>query len=186
MQNLNYLVFSLLSMYENTSNANLCGHLLESFCYNRSIRCRLKKFDSVNFHLLRQLTWKCKTFGPLWTTSATMFENANNHLIKTLTGSVNTCSLIVSCYIRKRQLEGFEVKVDHLKVYIENLRKKPTGIKEGLCLERNNFYFKPKKSFLKPFPSVDIEGAFILIFRIIQDQDQTPTVLLLSKRTFKP
>ena len=28
MQNLNYLVFSLRSMYENTSNTNLCGHLL--------------------------------------------------------------------------------------------------------------------------------------------------------------
>ena len=145
MQNLNYLVFSLRSLYENTSSANLCGHLLEAFCYNMSFRYLLKKFDSINFHLLRHLAWQCKTFGPLWTTSATMFENANNHLIKTLTASFNTCSLIVSRYIRNRQLESFEVKDYHLKAYIENLRRRPTGITEDLCLERNNFYYETQK-----------------------------------------
>ena len=36
MQNLNCLVFSLISMYENTSKASFCGHLLEAFC----IKCR--------------------------------------------------------------------------------------------------------------------------------------------------
>ena len=51
-----------------------------------------------------------------------MFKNANNHLIKPLTGSVNTCSLIASRYILKRQLEGFEVKDGYLKAYIEDLR----------------------------------------------------------------
>ena len=46
-------------------------------------------------------------------------------------------------------------------------------------LRKKQFFFmKPKKSFLKPVCSVGIEGAFILIVRIIQDQ--TPTVLLLS------
>ena len=105
-------------------------------------------------------------------------------MIKTLTGSVNTCSLIVSCFIRNRQLEGFEVKDDHLKAYIENLRKKPTGITEGLRLERNNFYYETQEKFPEALFSVDIESNFIFIFRIIQDQ--TPTVLLLSMRTFKP
>ena len=162
MQNLNYLVFSLRSLYENTSNANLCGHLLEAFCYNMSFRYPLKKFDSINFHLLRHLAWQCKTFGPLWTTSATMFENANNHLIKTLTGSVNTCSLIVSRYIRNRQLESFEVKDDHLKAYIENLWRRPTGITEDLCLERNNFYYETQKKFPEARLFCRYRGRFYL------------------------
>ena len=71
-----------------------------------------------------------------------MFENANHQLIKPLTGSVNTCSFIVSRYIRNRRIASFEVKDDHLKAYIENLRKKRTGITEDLCLERNNFYYE--------------------------------------------
>ena len=110
IQNLDYLAFSLRSMYESVSQASLCGHILEAFCYNMSFRYPLKKYDSINYHFLRHLAWQCATFGPLWTTSATMFENANNHLIRTLTGTVNTCSLIVSRYIRNRQLGSFETK----------------------------------------------------------------------------
>ena len=147
MQNLDYLVFSLRSMYEYTSNANLCGHLLEAFCYNMSFPYPSKKFDSINFHLLRQQAWQCKRFGLLWTTSATMFENAKNHLIKTLTGGANTFSLIVSLYIRNQHLENFKLKDDHLKSYIENLMKKTTGIMEDLCLERNNFYYETQEKF---------------------------------------
>ena len=94
-------------------------------------------------------TWPggAKHLAPLWTTSATMFENANNHLIKTLTGSVNTFSLIVSLYIRNQHLENFKVKDDHLRSYIENLMKKTTGITEDLCLERNNFYYETQEKF---------------------------------------
>ena len=110
IQNLDYLAFSL----ESVSNASICGHHLEAFCYNMSYRYPLKKFDSINFFLVSHLAWQCTTFGSLWTTSATMFENANNHLIRTLIGTVNTCSLIVSRYIRNRQLGSFETKKDNL------------------------------------------------------------------------
>ena len=85
IQNLDYLAFSLRSMYESVSNASICGHLPEAFCYNMSFRYPLKKSDSIIFHLLRHLAWQCTTIGQLWTTSATMFEIANNHLIRTLT-----------------------------------------------------------------------------------------------------
>ena len=39
------------------------------------------------------------------------------------------------------------MKDDHLKAYIENLRKKPTDITEDLCLERKNFYFETQEKF---------------------------------------
>ena len=95
LQDLNYLIFELRSMYEIVDEAKFCSYLLEVFCCNMSIRYPLKKFDSINFHLLRHLAWQCKFFGALWTTSATMFESANNHLIKTLNGTFNTFSLII-------------------------------------------------------------------------------------------
>ena len=112
LQNLNYLIFALRSMYEIVDEDKLCGYLLEVFCYNKSIRYPLKKFDSIIFHLTRHLAWQCKFFGPLWTTPATMFESANNHLIKTSTGTVNTCSLIFKRYIRNSQFNSMEVRTD--------------------------------------------------------------------------
>ena len=124
-------------MYESVSQASLCGHLLEAFCCNMSFRYPLKKIDSINYHLLRHLAWQCTTFGLLWNTSATMFENANNHLIRTLTGTVNTCSLIVSRYFRNRQIGSFETKEDNLTCFIEKLKNKPSDFKEDLCVERN-------------------------------------------------
>ena len=140
LQNLNYLIFALRSMYETVDEAKLCGYLLETFCYNMSILYPLKKFNSIYFHLLRHLAWQCKFVGPLWTTSATMFESANNHLIKTLTGTVNTCSLIVKRYIRNRQFDSMEVKNDNLTGFFEALRGKPSGFKDDFSMKRNNVF----------------------------------------------
>ena len=42
LQSLNYLVFSLRSMYESDAEAEFCGYLLEAFCYNMSLRYPLK------------------------------------------------------------------------------------------------------------------------------------------------
>ena len=91
-----------------------------------------------------------------------MFENANNHLIKTLTGNVSTCSSIVSRYIRNRQLESFKVKDDHRKAYNENLRKKPTGITEDLFLERSHFYHETQEKFPEDRLFCRYRGRFFL------------------------
>ena len=124
LQNLKYLIFALRSMYESVDEAKLCGYLLEAFCYNMSIRYPLKKFDS------------------------TMFESANNHLIKTLTGTVNTCSLIVKRYIRNRQFDSMEVKNDNLTGFLEALRGKSSGFKDDFSMKRNNV----PSNFQKQFP----------------------------------
>ena len=162
IQNLDYLAFSLRSMYESVSNANICGHLLEAFCYNMSFRYPLKKFDSINFYLLRHIAWQCTTFGPLWTTSATMFENANNHLIRTLTGMVNYCSLIVSRYIRNRQLGSFETKEDNLTCFIEKLKNKPSEFKEDLCVEKNEIFNETQAEY----PEAHLFGRFRGLFHL--------------------
>ena len=101
---------------------------------------RYKKCDKINFHFLRHLPWQCRTFSPLWNTSATVFKNANSHLIKILTKSVNNCCLIVSRYVQNRQPESFKVNDDHLKIYTENVRRKSTGITDDLCSERNYLF----------------------------------------------
>ena len=156
-------------MYEIDADAEFCGYLLEAFCYNMSIRYPLKKFDSINFHLLRHLAWQCKFFGPLWNTSATTFEKANNHLIRTLTGTVKKCSPIVKRYIRSRHFDSLEVKDDNLTGFLETLRG------ETKCT----------KIFKASFPelscSEDIEPNLIWTANYTQDLNQT---VLLRERNF--
>ena len=64
----------------------------------------LRKIDSINFHLLRHLSWQTEFFGPLWCTSASMFESANHHLVQPVTGTVNTCKLLAQRYVRNKKI----------------------------------------------------------------------------------
>ena len=60
---------------------------------------------SINLHLLRLgLAWQCKTFGPYWTTSASLFESVNHYLIRPVTGSLNTFKLFVHRYVREKEV----------------------------------------------------------------------------------
>ena len=149
-----------------------------------SIRYPLKKFDSINFHLLRHLAWQCKFFGPLWTTSATMFESANNHLIKTLTGTVNTCSLIVKRYIRNRQFDSMEVKNDNLTGFLEASRVNQAALKtisqwsETMCSQIFKSYFPRLVCF------ADTEENSTWTANCIQDLKQTVLFHFLRRTKF--
>ena len=183
LQSLNYLVFSLRSMYESDADAEFCGYLLEAFCYNMSLRYPLKKFESINFHLLRHLAWQCTFFGSLWPTSATMFESANNHLIRTLTGTFNTCSLIVKRYIRNRHFDALEVKDDNITGFLETLRGKQSSLNEDYSMKQNEVY----ENFQSKFPgawlqiSADIEANLIWTANYTQDLNQTVLFLFLRR-----
>ena len=59
---------------------------------------------SMNFSLVRHISWQADGFGLLWCTSASTFQPANHHFIRTLTGSVNTCKLIIQRYLRNREI----------------------------------------------------------------------------------
>ena len=138
LRDLNYLVFSLRSLYETSEHSALCGILLEAFCRNLHFKYPGRNFESINFHLLRHLAWQCETFGPLWTTSASLFESANHYLIRPVTGTLNTCKLLVQRFIRNRELLTSELENDSLKPFIEDLFGRKRLVKDDYCLVKTS------------------------------------------------
>ena len=70
------LVFALRELYESNENTELADKLLNKFCVSVNEKTE-KKMDFNNFRLLRHLGWQVKNIGPLFVTSAAMFESAN-------------------------------------------------------------------------------------------------------------
>ena len=87
IEDLNNLVFAVRSLYESNNEADMCDSLLNVFCLSMSEKTN--QFESINFHLLRQLRWQAKKIGPLFASSASMFESANHRVICPLTATVN-------------------------------------------------------------------------------------------------
>ena len=116
-QDLFHLVFALKFLYETNADADLCYDLLENL-YKFERKKSPEIFRVNQFHLLRHLAWQAKTFGPLWVTSAMAFESANHHLIRPVTGTLNTCKLLAQRYIRNKELENAIVENDCLKLLL--------------------------------------------------------------------
>ena len=135
-------------------------------------KIRLHYFPSSNF------------FGPLWTTSATMFESDNNHLIRTLTGTVNTCSLIVKRYIQNRHLDALEVKDDNLTGFLETLRGKQSSLTEDYSMKQNEVY----ENFQSKFPRARLfcryRGNFYLDSQFYSRSESTVLFLFLRRTKF--
>ena len=77
-----------------------------------------------------------------------MFKSANNNLIRTLTGTVSTCSLIVKRYIWNRHFDALEVKDDNLTGFLQTLRGKQSSLKEDYSMKQNEVY----ENFQSKFP----------------------------------
>ena len=80
--------------------------------------------ESINFHLLRHLGWQAKNIGPLFTTSAAMFESANRLLIAPLTGTVNQCQLMVWRFVRAKMIAKMSFKDECLTEMLTNFHEK--------------------------------------------------------------
>ena len=116
------LVFSIRELFESSNNANLCDQLLNEFYL--SMADKTNKIESINFHLLRHLGWQAKNIGPLFTTSAAMFESANRLLIAPLTGTVNRCQLMVWRFVRAKMIAKMSIKDDCLTEMLTNFHEK--------------------------------------------------------------
>ena len=86
---------------ESNNEADMCNSLLNGFCLSTSEKT--DQFESINFYQLSHLGWQAKNIGPLFPSSASMFESANHRVIFPLTGKVNHCQLLVTRY---RKTEG--------------------------------------------------------------------------------
>ena len=116
------LVFSIRELFESSDNADLCDQLLNEFCL--SMADKTNKMESINFHLLRHLGWQAKNIGPLFTTSAAMFESANRLLIAPLTGTVNQCQLMVWRFVRAKMIAKMSIKDDCLTEMLTSFHEK--------------------------------------------------------------
>ena len=106
---------------------------------------KTEKMDTINFHLLRHLSWQVENVGPLFTTSAAMFESANRLLIAPLTGTVNHCQLMVCRFLRAKLVSKMEVEDDSMSSMIKVIRE-PTKFDENFSFtegqETQNFKSK--------------------------------------------
>lgn len=116
VKDLKRLVLSLRQIYESADQVKSirADTLINKFCRNMADRYPNGKFESHNFHSLRHLAWQARNIGPLWVSSASMFESANHFLALPFTGTVNHCELLVSRYIRRLSLHSTVVKEDRI------------------------------------------------------------------------
>ena len=82
-----------------------------------------EKVFSSNIHALNHLTWQVGCFGPLWCTSAMMFESANYLLKCKFTGTVNHLKLLVERYARSKMSSQEVPRADRLQDLCFSLRK---------------------------------------------------------------
>ena len=150
------------SLYDSNRNSSFCGLLIEAFCKNIHFKFPSRPFESIKFHLLRHLAWQCETIGPLWTTSAFLFESANHFLIKPVTGTVKTCKFLVQRYIWNREVSTSELAVDPLNSFIRNLVGTEKRIKDDHGLLKTNC----TQELSEQFPSARVfsryRDAFLL------------------------
>jgi hypothetical protein len=64
-----------------------------------------KQFVSYNVHLLTHLAQSVKLWGPLWATSAFLFEDANGKLLRSFHGTKGITKQIFSHFLSSRSLE---------------------------------------------------------------------------------
>ena len=135
---------------------------LRLFVLNMSFKFPGRSFEPINFHLLRHLALLCETFGPLWTTSASLFESTNHFLIRPDTGFVNTCKLLAQRYIRNKDIVSSSLKDNFLKPVIENKIGRIDFVNQTLGLISTTI----KKKMLQQFPSARVFCCYWGKFRL--------------------
>ena len=165
-EDLNKLIYALRSLYESCDEAAQCEFRL-------SMNEKYNQFESINFHLLRHLAWQAQNIGPLFATSASMFEAANHRVICPLTGTTNHCDLLVTRYVRNKILGILKINEDCLSSCLDSSRGRKFN--DTFSLKKNT----ESQSFEAENPSCRIFG------RLFTDFYLTSTVYTKSKRADK-
>ena len=101
-----------------------------------------ERFDAevftANIHSFTHLSWQVKSYGPLWCSSAIMFESAN-HLLKTkFTGTVNHLRLLVERYLRNKAQRKETPANDLLKDLCYSFRKETVFAERQIIKEESS------------------------------------------------
>ena len=92
------------------------------------------KLFSANTHFLNHLAWQVRCFGPLWCTSAIMYESANYLLRCKFTGTVCHLKVLVDRYIRKKNSCRENPRKDTLYDLCLSLRERKSFKQLAVCL----------------------------------------------------
>ena len=86
---------------------------------------------SANLHAVSHLSEQVRNFGPLWVSSAMMFESANYLLKSKFTGTVNHLQLMIERYIRNKKNHRAEICTDSLFDLCHQLRRTSKSFKKS-------------------------------------------------------
>ena len=140
---------------------NEADKLIKKFLNQMEEICGPNVF-SPNVHSLNHLSWQVKNYGPLWCTSAIMFESAN-YLLKTkFTGTVNHLRLIVERYNRNKKIRREMPANDALFGFCQKFRKERETMQPSLRVPTVLSTCKMEKTF---FDSLRVKNFNIHSFQ---------------------
>ena len=150
------LSYAIRLLMVSSLHANEAEKLIQSFLLQLKNRYSEEIF-SPNVHALSHLAWQVRSFGPLWTASAMMFESANYLLQSKFTGTVNHLQLLVERCIRNKDSYRREIGDNKLAEFASKLRGKKrffkqclsSGIPDDIRAEGDVFYSNAKLSFFE-------------------------------------
>ena len=106
-----------------SENCDLADELIKQFHF-LTYEAYTDKVFSANIHSLNHLAWQVKCYGPLWCTSAIMFESANYLLRCKFTGTVSHLKVLVERYIRNKNSMLMSPQRDRLYGLCRQFREK--------------------------------------------------------------
>ena len=95
------LSYSTRLLLFSSEHCRVAENLIERF-HLLTAEAHSDKVFSANIHSLNHLAWQVRCFGPLWRTSAIMFESANYLLLCKFTGTVCQLKVLVDRYISNK------------------------------------------------------------------------------------
>ena len=114
------LSYAIRLLMISSLHANEAEKLIRSFLLQLKNRYSEEIFSPI-VHALSHLAWQVRSFGPLWTASAMMFESANYLLQSKFTGTVNHLQLLVERYIRNKDSYRREIGDNKLAEFASKL-----------------------------------------------------------------
>ena len=123
------LSYGIRLLLTDSCHSAKAGSLLAKFLLKTKEQCDEMCF-TINVHYLTHLGWQVENYGPLWCTSAFMFESANNLLSKPFTGTVNHLELSIERYVRRKNLLSTKLKNDNLVDFAQSLGNTTKPYKE--------------------------------------------------------
>ena len=135
------LSFSIRLLMISSAYANDADDLIKSFLSDLK-EDHSEHVFTANVHSLMHLSWQVRQFGPLWTSSAMMFESANYLLQSKLTGTVNQLPLLVERYKRNKESYRATVENDILYDFCHKLRGTKTFVRRSVPFDCVPHYLK--------------------------------------------